>query len=181
MKRHYQIETLTEELMRARVQDILALEELFYRQFGLNYANEVWTEKHFLYPLLGKWELSKVAFDEEDRLIGFWISSYLNKEELRGHRAGTHPEWRGTKILRALFEDVYANAKRLGFSYISGTTNAANPASLPAWLALGFRIVSGSELETFRVRRGREHDHIEENFLVSPEGYRYYALCRDIE
>jgi GNAT superfamily N-acetyltransferase len=181
MERRYRIETFTEELMHARVREVLALEEVFYRQFGLSYSHEIWTERHFLYPLPGKWELSNVAFDKDDRLVGFWISSYQNNEELRGHRAGVHPEWRGAGVLRALFEAVHTDAKRLGFKYISGTTNAANPASLPAWLALGFQVLSGAELAAFKARRGRDRDRIEGDHLVSPEGYAYYALQRDIK
>src|SRR5215510_8858576 len=181
MDRRYRIETLTEELMRERVQDILALEEVFYRQFGMSYSHEVWTEKHFLHPLPGKWELSKIAFDQDDKVIGFWVSSYQDKEELRGHRAGVHPDWRGAGILRALFAANYADGKRLGFVYVSGTTSVANPASLPAWLALGFRILSGAEVEASKVRRGRTHDRIEGDQIVSPEGYRNYALRREIE
>ena len=44
MDRRHRGETLTQELMRERVHDILALEELFYRQFGMSYSHEVWTE-----------------------------------------------------------------------------------------------------------------------------------------
>jgi len=183
MGRHYRVETFTEELMRARLHDVLALEELFYRQLGMSYAHEVWTEKHFLYPLPGKWELSKAAFAENNKLIGFMIYSYQEQEqeELRGHRGGVHPEWRNAGIMRAIIAAVCTNAKPLGFKYISGTTNAANLVSLPAWAALGYRILSGPELEAFRVRRGRNLDRIEGNRLVSPEGYTYHALRRDIE
>ena len=181
MDRYYRVETLTEELMRERMRDVLALEELFYRQFGINYSHEVWTEKHFLHPLPGRWELSKAAFDGNVQLVGFWIASYQDKEDLRGHRGGVHPDWRGAGIWRAFFEAIYADGKRLGFKYMSHTVNAANPAAVLAWLALGFRILSGAELQAFKVRRGRLHDRIEADRLISPEGYAYYALHQDIK
>src|SRR5262245_48020010 len=103
MGRYYRIETLTEELMRARLQEIFALEAIFYRHLGIVYADEVWTEKHFLSRRPGKWELSKAVFDADDKLIGFWVASSPDQEDIHTHRIGIHPDWRGIGILRALF------------------------------------------------------------------------------
>ena len=182
MDRHYRIETFNEELMQARVHEVLALEAVFYRHLGRVYADEVWEEKHFLSPRLGKWELSKAVFSvADDKLIGFWIASCQDKKDLHTHRVGIHPDWRGIGILRTLFEAIYTDGKRLGLKYISAITDVANLNSWSASRALGYRILSGAELEAFKVNRGRDHDRIEGNQLVSPEGYRYYALQRDIE
>lgn len=181
MGHRHRIETLTEELMRERVHEILALEAIFYRHLAMVYADEVWTEKHFLSPRPGKWELSKAVFAADDKLLGFWIASVQDEEDLHTHRLGIHPDWRGVGILRALFAAVYTDGKRLGLKYISAITNVANLNSWSSSLTLGYRILSGAELEAFKVRRGRDRDRIEGNQLVSPEGHRYYAVRRDIE
>ncbi len=180
MNRRFRVENLTEEIMRARLADILSLEKLFYRQFGVSYSHEVWSEKNFLYPLPGKWQLSKAAFDDADQLIAFWIASQDGAEDLRGHRGGTHPDWRGAGIWRAFFDAIYADGRRLGLKYMSHTVNAANPTAVRAWLALGFRILCGPELAEFQRRRGREHERIEGDRLITPEGYAYHALFQEI-
>ena len=176
----YRVANLNETVMRARVADILALEAIFYRDFGLNYSHEVWNEGNFLYPLPGKWELSKIAFDEQEQVIGFWIASHDGAEDLRGHRGGTHPDWRRSGVWRDFFERIRADGRRLGLKTMSHTVNAANPNAVRAWTALGFRILSGGELAAFKVRRRRDADRIAGDTLVSPEGHAYYALVQDI-
>src|SRR4051812_22215762 len=113
MGRQFRRETLTEELLRTRLREVLALEEEFYREFGMSYAHEVWTEKHFLHSLPGKWELSKAAFDEDDKLIGYVIASYDGGQEARAHRGGVLANWRPAGVWRVLLDAVGANAKRL--------------------------------------------------------------------
>ncbi len=166
--------------MRARIADMLALEKIFYRDFGLNYSHEVWTEQNFLYPLPGKWELSKIAFDDDDRVIAFWIASHDGAADLRGHRGGTHPDWRRSGVWRDCFERIRADGRRLGLKTMSHTVNADNPNAVRAWTALGFRILSGDELAAFKARRHREGDRIVGEKLISPEGYAYHALYQEI-
>jgi ribosomal protein S18 acetylase RimI-like enzyme len=181
VNRSYRIETLTEELMQQRVQDILVLEALFYRQFGLDYSHEVWTEKHFLYSLPGKWELSKVAIDEAANLVGFAIASHDGKEELRGHRGGVHPDWRPFGVWRALLDAIWTHGQRLGLKDVYFTVRVDNRQARLAYVFQGYRGLSNTELEEFRKRRGRYNDRIEGNRLISPEGYAYYAMHKKIE
>ncbi len=176
----YRVANLSESIMRARVGDILGLEAIFYRDFGMNYSHEVWSEENFLYPLPGKWELSKIAFDAADRVIAFWIASHDGARDLRGHRGGTHPDWRRSGVWRDFFERIRADGRRLGLKTMSHTVNAANPNAVPAWTRLGFRILSGDELCAFKVRRHRDADRIVGDTLVTPEGYAYYALYQEI-
>jgi GNAT superfamily N-acetyltransferase len=180
MERRYRIETFTEELMRARVREALALEELFYHEFGMSYAHEVWTEKHFLHSLPGKWELSKVAFAEADNLVGFAIASHDGKEELRGHRGGVHPDWRPLGVWRALIDAVYAEGRGLGLRDVYFTVSVKNRQARLAYVFQGYRVLSAAGLEEFRQRRGRCNHQIEGNRLISPEGFAYYAMHKAI-
>jgi GNAT superfamily N-acetyltransferase len=181
MSNQLRIGPLTFETMLKRMDELLALDGLFYAQFGEIYSPEIWTEKHFLHPLPQKWLLSKIVFDHNDHLIGFWIASSDGKEELRDHRGGIHPVWRGAGIWRLLFERVYDDGKRLGLKCMSHTVIANNHNSVRASQEFGFRMLSGEELECFRVRRLREQDRIEDNRLISPDGHAYYAFQRAIE
>jgi GNAT superfamily N-acetyltransferase len=176
----YRIETLSEETVQTRLDEILEFERMLYSQLGTRYSHVVWGRNEFLLLLPGKWELSKVAVDDHGALIGLWIASHDGVEDLRGHRGGVRREWRHTGIWRALFEQIYADGKNLGLKYMSHTVNADNPGAVAAWQALGFRILEGEELEAFRLRRGRDDDRIEDSRLVSPDGHAYCALKLEI-
>ena len=177
----YRVVDLDAVLMQSRLADILALEALFYRDFGLNYSHELWNAEHFLLPRPGKWKLSKAAIAGDDRLIGFWIASHDGVEELRGHRGGTHPDWRGAGIWRVFYERIYADGQQLGLKTMSHTVSAFNPNAVRAWQALGFRILSGPALEQFRTQRGRDEERIEGDRLVTPQGFAYHALFQEIQ
>jgi ribosomal protein S18 acetylase RimI-like enzyme len=181
MGRHFRIESLTEELMRTRMHEVLALEELFYREFGMSYAHEVWTEKHFLYSLPGKWELSKAAFDEGDQLIGYVITSHDGREEARAHRGGVLSHWRSLGVWRVLLDAMWADAKRLGLKEIYLTVRVDNRQARLAYVFQGYRALSGTELEEFRERRGRYNYRIAGNRLISPEGYAYYTMHKEVK
>ncbi|MBF0236081.1 MAG: hypothetical protein HQM12_00125 [SAR324 cluster bacterium] len=92
---HYQIVQLTEEVIHLYIKCFVDLEHKTLSELGDRYANQQWTEQHYLRDLPGKWKYSLCALDTTyNCIVGFLITS-LWENNLHLHRILVDSDFRG--------------------------------------------------------------------------------------
>lgn len=106
-----QIRKLTKTLLEENLNRLLNLETYYS-----NEEHEQWSKDNFLLPLEGKFDLSRIAFDDE-KIAGYIILSIKKDNNLifgYVHRAFINLEHRNSLLYLGLFSNARKDLKSLG-------------------------------------------------------------------
>ncbi|MBU0516483.1 MAG: GNAT family N-acetyltransferase [Proteobacteria bacterium] len=159
------------------VPDIVRLDAAWRAEMGDAFSHQDWTEDHFRLDLPGKQKLSRLALDENGRLVGFWSAS-IRRRTAHTHRVAVDPSWRRSGLGRLMFESFREAALSAGCEDMTISLTFANDAARRFYEALGYRLMFGVDLEKFVAATGRpgrvEHDRVLE------EGRAYVIMRRSL-
>lgn len=150
-------------------------------EFGEIYSEEIWNEQNFLFELPGKWDYSKLALDENDKLCGFWIAS-ISSHPIVGvytHRVAVKKEYRGCGIAKQMFLDLFSNAKQNGFNRMTLSVSILNDHAIAFYESLGFIKLSNNELMEFIEHKGLKASMIND-YVQEKNGHKKFIYALSI-
>jgi GNAT superfamily N-acetyltransferase len=157
---------------------IVQLDAAWRAEMGDAFSHQDWTEDHFGLDLPGKVKVSRLALDDEGRLVGFWIAS-VRRKTAHTHRVAVDPGLRRTGVGRMMFESFQEAARSLGCRDLTISLTFANDAARRFYESLGYRLMFGVDLKKFAAgtnRPGRvEHDRLLE------EGRAYVIMRQSLD
>ena len=165
----FEIRTLSEELARSKMEDLLATEREAALE-GAAYSDETWGMREFLHPISRKWDVSVCALGAHG-LLGFFIASAADPSVCHHHRAAVRSTARGHGVFRAMADGLMSRARSIGIRRFSAFAAAGHPATERLYLALGFSPLRDEELTRFLEHTGRPMT-VDGDVAVSSAGYR---------
>lgn len=120
---------LTREMVSKKVDELVSLDG--------SALEGGWTSLEFLLDLPGKWELSRLALDEDGHVAGFLVAS-LKLSGIHVHRLVVAGAFRGRGLGRELLRKVAAEAGTRGVSTVTLKVARSNEDALRFYENLGF-------------------------------------------
>ena len=146
--------------------------------FGLRYSDEKWEATHFAMDVPEKMNLSRLALDGDQRLLGFWIASKKPCGTHHTHRVATRPNSPGHKnggdIPGLMGEAVLSAARRTGCTSAQLTVHEDNAGAIGLYERLGYRRLRGDGFMRAANALGYDNAATNDDVLeLGPE----YRLC----
>ena len=182
------------EVIRSRMEEVLALEEGVYQAFGKQYDTSAWSAKEFIHVLPKKEELS-LAVEIDGLLKGFSIAYQFEPGSCHISRVAIDPQLTGKGLGHEMLTEQLVNMRDLQADFCTIDLTLANQGAKRFYERLGFTRIEGEQLKAYVLRKNRSEQEYLGNTpshcamqitleyvriqLIPTSLHRYVYHCRD--
>ncbi len=139
---------LTRKKAKDNLKMLIDIDRKALGKYGNMFSSEKW-DAHFLKDIKGKWQYSYVAMDKS-KIIGYCISSLLDRNTLYIHRIAVKPLYQKKMIGTSLIRQI-ANKKPI----VVLEVNIKNNHAIAFYEKLKFKRMTGEGFEDYLIQRDK--------------------------
>lgn len=159
----------------------VAIDQARLKQYGFLYSEEVWDCANFRAERPGKADLTQLALDGDDKVIGFWVASLRAGNIHHTHRVATRPNSGSSSLATILGINSWDSGLNMGCKTAELSVHFQNERAIAVYLAMGYQRLTGLSLKNLATELGFVKYPVVEDRVCVSETYQLWIMTRELK